>query len=203
MDHAITCQYEQATLYCHVQLYKYFSTLIKNNTSIYIVNILENKLYIFGWNNFLRGFSLAFWYDLQCESKRTSTPRKQKWREYALISLTTSFYQDMLSVRNSFVHGNLRDESRIRERARIITQNPPKLAKPFASILNVPLSTHIWKPTSQLWDCFHRVAHQIWVTKHLLNPRFQGWLTLKQAYAWAKAPAQIAWELHIYPPWHN
>lgn len=111
--------------------------------------------------------------------------------------------QSIWAGRNEFVHGTTTKEACQRERQWVIDQvitiynGPPKLARRYRDIFEVPLESRIKKPTQILKIWITRINHQIKASFIMANTRPPGQLTIHEGFRTMHL-AQTT--LDTYPP---
>jgi hypothetical protein len=217
--HILICSDTQASSFRQKALYETLTSLLQHNTSIHILQAMEENLChhlavqtksryiapfidrvtsrkvrtcvkhqnIIGWDNFMRGYISKHWNAINDLSMSSTYGKKMQWST-TLIKVILELHAKIWTDRNQHLHGQTREEAKVKAREAIIKRvtelynKPPRLAPRFQQITSTPLIIRLKKSTKQLQDWLHRVEHQQKTTRYLESRRPPGQLTIQQAF---------------------
>jgi hypothetical protein len=138
---------------------------------------------------FLKGFISKHWSTTQAlDSTRNAVRDGTDWAA-KLINSSLSLYGDIWNNRNEYIHGSTIKEAHVKARESIIRhvrdiyKCPPKLARRYASVTEIPLDTRLRKNTGQLRRWFDCLKQRIKMSDYLLGSWSQGQLMIQHAFA--------------------
>jgi len=167
---------------------KFNPTTSNADTSLHIRRAIQHQN-IIGWENFTRGYISNKWAKIQ-QSMTTTDIKYRKRNDWntTLVKTVLSLHQKIWQHRNQDIHGNTIAEARALARQNIcqwvhdLYKHPPRLAKRYPPITNIPIEQRLRKTTQQLTDWLTRVDHQQKVTKWMETTRPPGQLSIQEAF---------------------
>jgi hypothetical protein len=160
-----------------------------NATTSTITKALNHQNLV-GWQQALRGYISRFWIDAQTLNTTPKKPnKKQPKLEHKLIGTFINLHRKIWEERNHFIHGETIAEQRLKARERITLQvaavykNPPKLARRYQAITEIPIETRMKQSTQNLQNWIALIKHQQKVTTLMAAKRPPNQMSMQQAVA--------------------
>jgi hypothetical protein len=152
-----------------------------------LFNVIRHQN-IIGWDNFLRGYTSSHWLSVFQQSHSCDTVHQSLNWDKILVEGPIKVSKQILSDRNTHLHGSSKLETEHKLREWILQQvsqvyaHPPRLQKHFSKIKIIPLLDRLKHSTTNLQLWLARINHQTYVSNILHSNKKADQLSLLNAY---------------------